>query len=136
MRYHFLITNQAQEWEEALSRFIRKDIYFLPEYHRMYELNQEGRAYAFFVEDGDDMLFYPFMLRPIKSIGGKQVSEECYDIQTVYGYSGPLSNTKDPRVLGRLWEPFREWCKEKKVVAEFIRFHPPLENGGRTQAIL
>lgn len=46
------------------------------------------------------------------------------DIQSAYGYGGPLSNTDDPGFLRAADESFQAWAREKSVVAEFLRLHP------------
>ncbi|MGG4497724.1 GNAT family N-acetyltransferase [Brevibacillus reuszeri] len=51
-----------------------------------------------------------------------------YDIQSPYGYGGPLSSTSDDSFLKRAWNSYRSWCISKKILAEFIRFHPILDN--------
>ena len=58
-----------------------------------------------------------------------QISDtDYYDIRSAYGYGGPLANTNDAAFLSRAWKFYTQWCAEKKVVAEFVRFHPLLEN--------
>lgn len=53
---------------------------------------------------------------------------DLFDIQSPYGYGGPISTTEDKYFLERAWSCFRNWCVENNVLAEFIRFHPFLEN--------
>ena len=114
----------AARWQEALGRFVDGDIYFLPAYHRAYELNGDGTALAFCAEEGANCLFYPFMLRSIERVGSERVTEPYCDLETVYGYSGPLSTTNEPEFLALAWQAFTQWCRDQRVVAEFIRFNP------------
>ncbi|TJY41964.1 GNAT family N-acetyltransferase [Cohnella pontilimi] len=51
-----------------------------------------------------------------------------YDIQSPYGYGGPVSSNRDPDFLRRANERYAKWCIETGVVAEFIRFHPVIQN--------
>jgi len=51
-----------------------------------------------------------------------------WDIQSPYGYGGPLSDTVEKGFLGRAWAAFSQWCDEKSILAEFVRFHPLLDN--------
>src|ERR1700680_4379842 len=46
------------------------------------------------------------------------------DIQSAYGYGGPLSNTDDPEFVAAAEHAFTGWAKESNVIAEFLRFHP------------
>ncbi len=68
------------------------------------------------------------MLRPIIAVGGVAVTRPLFDIETVYGYSGPLSNTDDPCFLREAWAAFAEYCRSAHIVAEFARCHPYAAN--------
>jgi len=46
------------------------------------------------------------------------------DIQSAYGYGGPLSNSDDPRFLAAADLALKQWAQDNAVVAEFLRFHP------------
>jgi hypothetical protein len=46
------------------------------------------------------------------------------DIQSAYGYGGPLSNTSAPEFLKAAQIAFVGWARENNVIAEFLRFHP------------
>jgi len=47
-----------------------------------------------------------------------------YDLQSPYGYGGPVSNSDDAGFWSRAWSHYGRWCVERGVVAEFIRLHP------------
>jgi hypothetical protein len=128
MKWRLLTTQDCEEWGDTLRRFPTADAYFLPEYHRAYELNGDGRALAFVAQDGDDLLFYPFLLRPIEKVGDRPVSGSWQDISTVYGYSGPLSSSVSPYFLSSAWAAFATWCEQQQIVAEFIRFNSLAES--------
>ncbi len=51
-----------------------------------------------------------------------------YDIQSPYGYGGAISSSGEPSFLDRAWSAYKIWCEEQQVLAEFIRFHPLLQN--------
>ncbi len=46
------------------------------------------------------------------------------DIQSAYGYGGPLSNTDDATFLNSAAHAFSRWAHDNSVLAEFLRFHP------------
>ena len=59
------------------------------------------------------------------------------DISSAYGYGGPLVSTPDGdpadatlrvRLLATFRAEFSVWCRGQRVVSEFVRFHPLLEN--------
>ena len=110
-----------------LRHFPEVDVYFLPEYHQAYELNGDGQVRAFIARSGDNYLFYPFLLRAIRRVGNQSLDEKWFDIETVYGYSGPLATTLDSAFLHEAWSEFCAWCHEQRIVAEFVRFNPVLK---------
>ena len=128
MKWDILRVSDTNKWHEILNRFSQTDIYFLPEYHTAYEVNGDGVAYAFVVQSDEHLLFYPFFLRSINRVGVELLTAPWYDIETVYGYSGPLATTSDPTFLSEAWRLFGGWCSEQQVVAEFIRFNPLVKN--------
>jgi hypothetical protein len=134
MNWQVLGTDAAELWHHSLVRFIHTDIYFWPEYHRAYELNGDGQARAFIFEAGEHTLFYPFLVRPIEGEKSRLPNELWYDIETVYGYSGPLCTTTEKTFLAEAWMMFAAWCKENRIVAEFIRFNPLIQNYGYVDA--
>ncbi len=116
-------------WAETVRR-LEADVYFLPEYHRVYETHGDGTALALVAEERADVLLHPFMLRPITRVGSEPVIDELYDLESVNGYTGPLSTTVEPGFLSAAWAAFHDWCVDHRVVAEFVRFHPLLQNHG------
>ena len=134
MNVHVWKTSDASNWRQALDRAGGGDAYFLPEYFRAYEENGDGEGLAFTAEEGGESLFHAFMLRPITKVGDAPVKDGWTDIETVYGYGGPLASTREPGALAALWEPFSAWCRERRVVAEFLRFHPLLGNQAWAEA--
>jgi hypothetical protein len=62
-----------------------------------------------------------------------------FDIQSPYGYGGPLSTTLDPRFLREAWAAYVQWCTSQEVAIEFMRFHPMAQNwkyyGGLTKVV-
>ncbi|WP_179135753.1 peptidoglycan bridge formation glycyltransferase FemA/FemB family protein [Planomicrobium okeanokoites] len=55
-----------------------------------------------------------------------------YDIVTPYGYGGPVISGCHPenkkRLVEEFYKSFSEYCEEERIVSEFIRFHPVMEN--------
>ncbi len=128
MKWRILDSSQGVAWNEALSRQPAKDVYFIPEYHRVHELNAEGSANAFVASDRGQELFYPFMMRPIEAVAGHSLAQTWFDIESVYGYTGPLATTSDQRFLSAAWDCFDSWCRQGRVIAEFVRFNPIIDN--------
>src|SRR5262249_6702036 len=127
MRCWELNTQQAEAWRDVLAHFPEADVYFLPEYHRLYEINGDGSACAFMAGEEGAIFFYTFFPRPISKVGAQVLPEAWYDIETVVGYTGPLC-TPGAAFLRRVWEAFADWCTRNRVIAEFVRFNPFLDN--------
>lgn len=128
MKWQALNSSQAEAWQEALSRQPLRDVYFTPEYHRVHEENGDGSARLFLASDRGRELFYPVMIRPIEAVAGHSLDETWFDIESVYGYTGPLSTTSDRGFLSEAWSCFDSWCRQNRVIAEFVRFNPLMDN--------
>ncbi|MHB1099939.1 MAG: hypothetical protein ACYCZR_10330, partial [Burkholderiales bacterium] len=77
---------------------------------------------VFFVfEEGGNAFYYAFHTSPVPH-------QPIRDIQSPYGYGGPISNSEDEGFLTRAWSAFHLWCRENSVLTEFVRFHPLLDN--------
>lgn len=110
-------------WETWLSRFPERDqdIYFTPEYTRLYATTDE-EACCYIYSDGKNIFFYAFICSLVPYLTNH------YDIITPYGYGGPISNTSDQIFLKAAFENFYQKAKEQKIIAEVIKFHPILQN--------
>src|ERR1700728_579633 len=54
--------------------------------------------------------------------------EDACDWQSPYNYGGPLAAAADPARLAAGWVAFEELARQRRVIAEFVRFHPVLAN--------
>lgn len=77
---------------------------------------------CFFIyrEQGESFL-HGFHIAPVPGT-------EFRDIQSPYGYGGPIATCSDPSFLDRAWQSYLLWCEENKILVEFIRFHPLVKN--------
>lgn len=75
----------------------------------------------FYYEEGGEVFYHGFQLSKIPKT-------EYYDIQSAYGYGGPIATSTEKDFLENAWKEYYEFCCEKKVIVEFIRFHPLYEN--------
>jgi hypothetical protein len=72
-------------------------------------------------QEGDLYWYHGFHLTPLPEVPG-------FDIQSPYGYGGPVANTEDPGFLARAWGAYVETARAQGIAAEFIRFHPLAKN--------
>lgn len=108
---------------------MKKDIYFDKNYGKLYEKIENGKAEIFEYEDENGKISNQFILREIsEKIDGIQY----FDIITPYGYGGPIlekyRKEKKAELIDKYYKNFKSYCDSKKIVSEFIRFHPILEN--------
>ncbi|HIF9178875.1 TPA: GNAT family N-acetyltransferase [Photobacterium damselae] len=101
---------------------LSSDIYYQREYSALYEENGEYFEYLY-QEDACYVKFHALKHR-ITSVAGQPLNEELYDLETPYGYGGPITNTIDEAFLKRAFLAYRIHCQQQNIVCEFIRFHP------------
>lgn len=117
------------EWKDQLLGLspCQRDVYFEPDYYSLYQNYGDGEALCLVFEKDGNLALYPFLKNPITTLG-YQLDKEYYDIQGAYGYNGLTASTHDESFISAFWEAFDAWCQENDVVAEFMRFHPILNN--------
>ncbi|MEM7024700.1 MAG: GNAT family N-acetyltransferase [Pseudomonadota bacterium] len=118
-----LEATDRETWCAAMHRAGADDVYFLPQYHLLYRY-LDVRCLAYTASVGGEHLFHPFLLRSIGRVGKVEVAPELCDLETVYGYSGPVATSSAPDFLAEAWKGFAGWCAEHRVVCEFLRFSP------------
>ena len=106
------------------------DIYFEENYGKLYEEAENGKACVWNYGGPEGKVCHQFILReiPISASDGP-----WFDIITPYGYGGPiikeLADGCEKGALIKVFEEeFSKYCRKEKVVSEFIRFHPIIEN--------
>lgn len=121
--------NEASNWQTGLMKLPAncRDVYFRPEYYSLYQNYGDGEAQCFIFEEDGNIALYPFLRNPISTLGYK-MDKEYYDIQGAYGYNGLIASTDDADFIADFWKEFDAYCEENDIVAEFMRFHPLLNN--------
>lgn len=123
-----VLESSDQNWNMLLKGFpkAQQDIYYTSEYYHLCESNGEGIGKLFYFEDElGNKGYYPFLLNKINN---DLLNREYYDIETAYGYGGPIIKCKGDFFYDVFESKFIEYCKENGIVAEFIRFHPLVGN--------
>jgi len=126
--------NDFKEWERLCLSAPHCDIYFFPQYVKIYELNGEGEGYCFvYYKSKNSYVLLPFIKRDINELDiFKDLKETFYDIISPYGYGGPfiVNNGKinDERFKDGFLEEFNKFCIGSSIITEFCRLHPILEN--------
>lgn len=122
-----LTSSDKVEWDNFYDQLPAelRDVNFSYDYNIIYEKNGDGSIRLFVFEQNDQIYFYPFLIREVYS-GNEQTDYK--DIETVYGYTGPVSTTQDPEFIKNADKAFCKYCLSERIISEFIRFHPLLQN--------
>ncbi len=121
----------SNEWSLKLKQLPlpRQDIYYLPEYYKIYENRGEGRAQCFLYENNGEIALYPFLQRKIQAISWiKNHDKEYYDIEGAYGYNGIVFSSDSKEFRDKFFKKFSQFCFDSNIIAEFSRFHPLIDN--------
>lgn len=104
------------------------DIYFEKDYAVLSSIIEKGEACEYVYQDENGIVRNVFIKRPIDV---ELEDGECYDIITPYGYGGPLviecSGSRE-ELVKNYYKDFAQYCKDNRIVSEFIRFHPIVGN--------
>lgn len=102
---------------------LNQDIYYQREYAELYTGDSE--LFEFVFAEGEHSVVFRGLKRRIEKVAGQPiVGDALYDLETPYGYGGPLSTSSDTEFLQRAFAAYREHCQNENIVCEFIRFHP------------
>ena len=96
-----VLTTDDLAWNDYIGQlpFYMQDVYFTRRYHLLEEKKSDGKAYLFvYTEMGTEIGLYAFIKRPIDQMS---IQGKFFDIETVYGYGGPLVNTENEELLER-----------------------------------
>ncbi|MDL2322929.1 peptidoglycan bridge formation glycyltransferase FemA/FemB family protein [Bacteroidales bacterium OttesenSCG-928-A17] len=108
--------SEKKKWDELIHSMLFFDFYHLNEYHR---LDTTGESLLFHYKDAQISIAFPLILREI-------IGTEYYDVSSVYGYPGPLSDCAvfQPESIRSFQEELRSFFDSKRVVSAFSRLHP------------
>ncbi|MDN7227921.1 GNAT family N-acetyltransferase [Planococcus liqunii] len=106
-----------------------QDIYFEENYGRLFEKIEKGIFQVFTFPHMYGTVKHSFIMREIPlPVRG----ETYYDLVTPYGYGGPqilqCEEGRKAELVEAFEAAFQEYCTERRIVSEFIRFHPVLNN--------
>lgn len=92
------------------------------DYAELFEQKEDGIAETFTFENEKGRVDHVYIKRtiPINTVEGTY-----FDITTPYGYGGPVIvyGEDTDGLLKDYYASFREYCREHRIVSEFVRFH-------------
>ena len=130
MNFEVLDSNQDKEkWLKIYDNLPvkLKDIYSHPDYANMHKFIKGSKSLLFTFYD-NEFFGYAFIYQPINFDYLTIDNFKWYDIESVYGYGGPISNTTNENFLSKANASFDNWAVQNNVIAAFLRFNPLLKN--------
>ncbi|KOS66676.1 hypothetical protein AEA09_18250 [Lysinibacillus contaminans] len=114
------------DFEQALAFFNKidnhkKSFYYHPLFVEASSQESNDLEPIYFVKEEQGQIFYHAAL--IGDIG----FENYKDLQTPYGYGGPLI-LGDEVFKARVIDEYNSLCNEYRILVEFVRFHPLIKN--------
>lgn len=129
-------SSQKELWDSIVKSFPNWDVYYLSGYARSLEIHEKSRAFLLDFSFGSERLCYPVVEKDIAfapEFQGLLPGNTWFDWETPYGYGGPLTDGNlSAAAQNAFWDAVLAVCKKRRVVTQFLRFHPLLQN----QAVL
>lgn len=127
--YEILDLSDSVRWKKYLNLIPseQQDVYFSPEYYNLYENYGDGKALCFVFKENSELALYPFLLNTISGLS-YSLDHEYFDIQGAYGYNGVVSTSCQKSFTESFYKSFSHYCIKSKIIAEFTRFHPLINN--------
>lgn len=107
-------------WNEIVGKCESYDFHHTSCFHKI-ETNDNQEAILVTVNDDDDYICLPLIIRPIENT-------QFYDATSVYGYCGPIY-TKPVEdfsldVIDFFKQEFIRFCEKQSIISVFARLHP------------
>ncbi len=116
-----LSTEEESLWTELVEKTQYRDIFYLPEYIRILAGHMDATGHLYFYGNENKYIIYPFMVR--------KIDRRYRDIVSPWYYGGPLFYGDIGRdEVEQFLSEFGDFCRDEKIVSEFSRFNPYLEN--------
>lgn len=97
-----------------------RSFYYHPEYVMADAQEKNLKAIFFCIEEEGEIFYHAFHI-------GNTPIEGMYDIQSPYGYGGPVVQGSQ-QFCEASYVKYIEWCKRNNILVEFIRFYPVIKN--------
>ena len=120
---------KSEEWDRIVRTFQKYDVYYLSGYTKAFQQNGDGEPLLFYYEDKNLRGINVVMKRDISAdirFCDKIEKQQYFDLVTPYGYGGWLIEGESD--ISPLILAYERWCLDNKIVSEFVRFHPMLNN--------
>lgn len=116
-----LTIDQKSDWVDLVNRAVETDFYHSWHYHA---LAKTGTPLLFVHQERDDFIALPLLKREISKTS-------YFDLHSVYGYSGPISNftfaNMPSKLTARFKNSFLNFLEAENIVSVFSKMHPFFE---------
>ena len=119
---------QGEQWDSAVRSFKEYDVYWLSGYVKAFHIHGDGDPLLFYYESDGCRGINVVMKRDVADdlhFKGKLEKDKYFDFATVYGYGGWIIEGEN---TNGLYEAYYAWILKNKIISEFVRFHPMLQN--------
>lgn len=120
----------SPEWNSIIDSFPGCDIYYRCEYTASLLADNKRGALLLF-NGAKSRICMPVVINDIANdpkFTGLIPYGTFFDMETPYGYGGPLLDGYCESDLLTFKQELSEWCGRERIVSLFIRFHPLLKN--------
>lgn len=118
MTYRIINFRQSEEWTKYVRSSVNYDFYHTWHCH---SLETNGEPFLFVYEEEDVFIALPLLKRKISN-------SDLYDLTSVYGYAGPISNKEFRSIADEILENFKncflDFMRTEKYVCAFSRLNP------------
>lgn len=115
----------AAQWDQTVRSFRAYDVYYLSGYVRAFQLHGDGEPLLFHYEGDGLRGINAVMRRDVARdphFAGRLPEGRYFDFATPYGYGGWLLEGEGDKAP--LFTAYENWCRENRIISEFVRFHP------------
>ncbi len=123
---------ETETWNRIVTSFPEWDIYYLNEYAYSMKIHSDGEPCLIYYEKDGSRICYVMMQQDIadfQPLSGCMQKGQYFDWTTPYGYGGPLTDGQiSEEWIADFIDELTLWCRNHKIVSQFFRFHPLLQN--------
>ena len=131
--------DKAEEWDQIVKSFEKYDVHYLSNYTKAFQLHGDGVPRLFYFDNQQIRAINVVMQRDISESSHFHVllpPRKYYDLITPFGYGGFLiEGDVTQKNLEELDEAYTQYCLNKNIVSEFVKFHPMLKNASAMQSL-